>query len=370
MSSKFDQGWKESPAHLDLLSKFGRGRDLAQVMDWQYVREAIGESTKKALDRFQAQGMLIPCTVEESLENQLKVSDIKPLLKERGHKVSGNKMELLKRLVEADPKYAHDVASQRQMVKCSPEAINILENYFERRAEAEARAKQKCFDYLIAKDIPSAYLVYIEYQREFQDQRSSPSDHEAKEIDVAMTACPDSLKSLDQAMLLRLQSTVALKRLWYEVDPYEWLGDIEGQIPVPVEHAISHLNKAIDIKSRYGVEERFVSRVRVTFSPYDLDSCELCKKFDGQILKTDQLPNFPLENCTSKTGCNCEFEYVWDDENFEMKIQLDAEELFQAGLESYRDPTERLKTLKELLDQGLITQEEYDQKRGEILKGI
>ena len=82
------------------------------------------------------------------------------------------------------------------------------------------------------------------------------------------------------------------------------------------------------------------------------------------------MPNFPLANCTSKTGCNCEFEHVWDDDDFEMKIHLDAEELIRAGLEGYQDPAERFTTLKQLLDQGLITQDEYDQKRGEILKGV
>ncbi len=61
-------------------------------------------------------------------------------------------------------------------------------------------------------------------------------------------------------------------------------------------------------------------------------------------------------------------EYVWDGEDFQIHISLDEKNMLDEVEED--DPVERMKKLKTLLDIGLITKQEYEEKKREILDEI
>ena len=67
-------------------------------------------------------------------------------------------------------------------------------------------------------------------------------------------------------------------------------------------------------------------------------------------------------------GCQCSLEYVWDGEDFQIHISLDEKNMLDEVEED--DPVERMKKLKTLLDIGLITKQEYEEKKREILDEI
>jgi hypothetical protein len=82
----------------------------------------------------------------------------------------------------------------------------------------------------------------------------------------------------------------------------------------------------------------------------------------------EEMPDLPLESCTSETGCKCRVEVVHDYPRhsgggvFEVKL---AEN--EKGDENAFN---RLSELKRMFDNGLITEEEFLAKKAQILADL
>jgi hypothetical protein len=368
--SKSMQGpdWHTSPVYLDLLSKFANGRDIAQVMDWQYLKDALGEPTKLAIDRFIDEGALVPCTLQEGVGRLLTVSDLKGLLKERELRLSGNKADLIDRLVEADRTAAEEIVGKRQIMKCSNEALKLLEAFEEERDAAETEAKTNTHRFLLERNVRDAYREYVQYTRRYQSPDFPSSPHQAEEVETTLSTSPDALSGLDASALAHLQAAVAMSQLWYGEDPLRWLPESFPVDAINLKAAASYLTRAAGFKRQVAQASEYDWKVRIVFSPYDVDSCGLCKQYNGKEFTPADVPNFPLRGCTSETGCMCELETVWDDSHSVLEFTFD--ELDREGTLPNSDPVDRLRKLKEMLDLGLISQQEYDQKKQQILEEL
>jgi len=93
LPTSFD--WRKSPAHIDLLGKFVKPRDIAQVMNWQYLKDTIKENTKEAIGRFIQDGALVICELDEILDCAFTASELKKMAREQGLKQTGTKVELV-----------------------------------------------------------------------------------------------------------------------------------------------------------------------------------------------------------------------------------------------------------------------------------
>jgi len=304
--SSRDSDWRTSPAHLDLLSKFTSGRDIAQVMDWQYLKETLSEPTKLAIDRFIAEGMLIPCTLQESIDKTLTAAAIKELLRERGLRLSGRKADLVARLIEADRAIAEEMAGKRRLMKCSQEALELLDAFEEERRVAEAGAKANAHKFLMERNVRDAYREYVQYTRRYRTPDLVSSPDQAEELEITLSASPDSLSDMDASVLAHLQAAVAMSKLWYGEDPLPWLPESFPSDVISPTVAVSYLARATGFKRQVSQACEYGSKVRIVFSPYDVDSCDLCKKYDGRGFTKADFPNLPLRGCTSETGCMCE----------------------------------------------------------------
>lgn len=368
--SKSIQGsdWRTSPVHLDLLSKFANGRDIAQVMDWQYLKDTLGEPTKLAIDRFIDEGALVPCTLEESVGRLLTVSDLKGLLKERRLPLSGKKADLVGRLVEADRDAAKEVVGRQQLMKCSSEALALLDAFEEKRDASEAEAKANACRFLLEGNVREAYREYIQYTRKYKNPDLLSSPYEAEELKITLSTSPDALSYLNALALDQLQAAVAMSQLWHGEDPLHWLPESFPTDAINPKTAASYLARAAGFKGQIAQASEYDAKVRVVFSPYDVDSCGLCKQYDRKEFAPADVPSFPLCGCTSETGCMCELETVWDDVNAVIDLTFDGLDEEEAIVAS--DPVERLKKLKEMLDLGLISPQEYNQKKRNILEEL
>jgi hypothetical protein len=359
--------WRTSPVHLDLLSKFEKGRDIAQVMDWQHLKDTLGEPTKLAIDRFIDESVLVPCTLQESVSKLVTVSDLKELLKERELRLSGKKADLVDRLVEADRAAAEEIVGKRRIMKCSSEAIKLLNAFEEERDVAEAQAKTNAHRLLLERNVRDAYREYIQYTRRYRSPDFS-SPHQAEQLEMTLSASPDALSDLDASALAHLQAAVAMSQLWYGEDPLRWLPESFPADVINSRTAASYLTRAAGFKRQIAQASEYEWEVRVVFSPYDVDSCGLCKQYNGKEFPPGDVPNFPLHGCTSETGCMCELETVWDNSHPILEVTFD--ELDQEETIPSSDPVDRLRKLKEMLDLGLISQQEYDQKKHQILEEL
>ena len=159
--------WQESPPHLDLLEKFSKPRDVNQVITWHYIRQSIGETTESAIERFIQDGTLVPASLEETLECIFQVAQLKKLLQERNLRLTGNKSELVERLVISDRAGMEKVARKGRVMKCSEMALEILSEYEKKRQLALDTALKQSFNALKSNDSKAAYRIYANYQKAY-----------------------------------------------------------------------------------------------------------------------------------------------------------------------------------------------------------
>lgn len=367
-SEDFD--WRKSPAHLDLLDKFTKGRDVAQVMDWQYVKEQIREPTKSAIDRFVKEGVLVPSTLEEKLARLLTVDELKDLLRDRGLKVSGRKAALIRRFVQADRPAAEDLTHGHQIMKCSDEALALLEAFEQEREQAKREAKSKSSELLLAGNPQEAYREFLQYARQYASPDARSSTYQVEALDDVLSVSPDALSDLSESNLRHLQAAAAMSILWHDENAISWLPEDFTTAVRGTEVAVNYLKRAAEFRDQISRMGDYASGVRLVFSPYDVDSCELCKKLDGQEFTKDEIPNLPLKGCTSHTGCQCKLEYIWDREETDLESPVTVVTPEDEGEIVADDPVFRLATLKVLFDTGLITQEKYNAAKKQVLDAL
>ena len=121
--------WKDSPAHLLLLSKFLHGSSTEYYVNADYWDPVLKEKPAKAIARFIEEQMLEPLDILSRIHLKYNIPDLKKLLKERGLKVSGNKTVLVERLFENDPSGMEKIVAEIQMFKCSTIGETLAQVY-------------------------------------------------------------------------------------------------------------------------------------------------------------------------------------------------------------------------------------------------
>lgn len=362
-----DFDWRTSPAHLDLLSRFVRPRDIAPVMDWMYLKDTIKEDTRDAFDRFIRDGALIPCDLDESLNQACTAAQLKKMLKERGLKQTGSKAELVERLIDEDRLGMEKVVDRLMLMKCSPDAITLLERYEELVQQEEDLARQRSHVALLDYDPKKAFKIYASHMRKYHPESSGPdwSASIMPKLQAILASNPKVLGIVAPSTLRSLQAAACMTELWQD-DALDWLPDEFTTRLSSTEVAVNYLKRHAEFQQSIMAQGEHVKRWRIVFDPSDVDSCDLCLALDGREFDKDTLPDLPFEGCTSETGCMCRLESVFDWETD--SDEEDYGEVTESDLDIVLvTPIAILKQLKEMLDNELITQADYDKKKAEIL---
>jgi hypothetical protein len=356
--------WKESPPHLDLLDKFAKSRDVKQVLDWQTIRQTLRENTESAIERFIRDGALVPSSLEESLECIFQVAQLKKLLLERGLKVSGSKSELIGRLVPADRAGMEKYILKCIVMKCSPMALEILSDFEKNKQRVLEIAKVKSFEALKNNNPKDAYKIYVYFQRKFIDPVIESSSYEVEELQHILMSQPKVLAGITPDNLRFLKAAACMQSLWRDELPETWLSSTFSSGLKNNRVAINYLTTHARIKREVEGYKSYAKQIRIVFDPGDIDSCELCQSLNKKVFDIDKVPDLPMTGCTSETGCKCRIEDVFsdDEEEYSLKLSIDSDEL-----ETKVDPVEKLRRLRQMLNEELITCDEYEKKKGEIL---
>jgi hypothetical protein len=167
--------------------------------------------------------------------------------------------------------------------------------------------------------------------------------------------------------------------LWYGEPPESWLPDNFKTHLANNRTAINYLKCNAEMRADLARCGEYAQKVKLTFDENDVDSCELCLKLKDRIFDLSEFPELPFENCTSETGCKCRVENALDEDEqngivFRVMMSDDdwAEDEIDNEMEDeVDDKTDdafiKLSQLKKMLDNGLITNEEYQKKKLEIL---
>jgi hypothetical protein len=131
--------------------------------------------------------------------------------------------------------------------------------------------------------------------------------------------------------------------------------------------AVNYLARHADLRYTVATNSEYSSRFRIVFEPNDIDSCELCLALNGKEFDKRNLPELPLEGCTSETGCMCRIETIYDDDDDDDDLEAEFDDSDDDAGENGQVAITKLRQLKEMLDSGLFSQVEYDAKKAEIL---
>ena len=372
LPANFD--WRKSPAHIDLLGKFIKPRDIAQVLNWQYLKDSIKESPKDAIGRFIQEDILIPCEVDEVLDCVFTASDLKKMAKEEGLKTTGTKAELVERLVTANRPQMEKATSKFKIMKCSPHAREFVENFEQSKQQALESAKQKSFEALLKGDAREAYKVFLAYQREYIMPELEARIFEIEKLNFVLTSAPKVLGTIGPSNLASLRAATCMPVLWYNEPAENWLPESFVSPLKSNKVSINYLKCNAEIRedlARYG---NYAKKVKLTFDENDIESCALCLKLNEKVFDLKDFPELPFEGCASETGCKCRVDSVFDEDEdserslFKIVISSDDEAAKSDGEDDAEDDAfAKLSQLKKMLDNGLITDEEYQTKKSEIL---
>jgi SPP1 gp7 family putative phage head morphogenesis protein len=305
--------WRESPAHLLLLSKFLDGVSPERFHDDERWAAVLGGRPAEAIDRLRKAGMLAPAELRDRIDARFKASELKPLLKQRGLKVSGRKEALIDRLIEHDEAAMRDATGDVVVFRCTEEGRQLAERYLEDERQKREAAERAALDRLQSRDLAGAARAVAGFEagQVFSrgmgiDWSASPSESDKEILTAIFDRTPALLAGVDTQILRQLRLAAAMQQLWGTGSARKWLPDdcdtgmhldADTAARMLVFHAF-HLENVASYR-RAGFETVEVSGVD------DSRSCPQCRQIHGKIFALADAPEMPYAKCTCEMGCRC-----------------------------------------------------------------
>jgi hypothetical protein len=285
------------------------------------------------------------------------------LLQERNLKLTGSKSEIVERLVLADHSGMEKIARKGRVMKCSPIVSELLSEHEKKKQLALDTAKKQSFNALKSNDPKSAYKIYATYQKAYVTSNFESSSYQVEELMNVLKSQPKILSAVSRENLTLLKAIAGMHMLWQDesLESLSSSNNLSGlrNDRIAVNYILAHTRIMESIER----EKEYAKQVKIGFDSGDIDSCELCQVLNGKIFDIDKVPELPMVGCTSDTGCKCNIDAVFDEN--------DDDELFDDdGDDKEEDETNsitKLRQLKQMLDEKLITEVEYEKKKAEIL---
>jgi len=309
----FGFDWRKSNAHLLLLSKFIRPRTKDDFVRSDAWKTALGESPEQAIKRFLKQGMLTQADLIAQLDYKFKVSELKSMLRRRGLPVSGRKIDLIQRLVQADPEGMKQAVTGLKVLVCTEDGRKIAEEYLAGERAKRSKVEQRVMEYLRRRKFKDASMTVASYEAEqvfprgigIDWKRYNPA-HDITILNFIFSRKPKILARLDDEQSLVLRLAAGMMYLWgVNRAKKEWLPpNFETGLSMD-NHAVArmfifHATYLVNIANYK--KSRMVKRVEILAAP---DSCDACKKISGKRFRLSEVPELPYEHCTHEMGCRC-----------------------------------------------------------------
>jgi hypothetical protein len=313
--------WLKSSARLLLLSRFltpreiGK-RDFLSGFHWEEGAEALGESPRKTIERFLAEGLLEQADLAERIGCKFKVNDLKTVAKQHSLPVSGRKDDLIARLIQADPAGIKEALADCTVLRCSERGRTISEQYLAEEREKRAIAERHVLEALSNRQFIKAVQTMAAFEAKqvflrglVAMGRKSWEDYDptrdAETLSHIFHVKPKVLASLsDEQRLEHLRMATAIRYLWgrgYKEYP---LPEDTGQV-IKNHFATRMIMIAAHFYTRLAeFRQTGVTSVQV-YNCNDHFVCSACHVLAEQEHKLDEMPELPYEKCTSELGCRC-----------------------------------------------------------------
>lgn len=363
LPEKFD--WRSAPRHIWFLGRFRNPNDGKQFGIDQMIKEAV----RPAIERFLRDGALAECDLAEKVAHQFKIPDLKEILRRHDEKCSASKAELVAAAIRVAQVELAQATRKLTLYKCTPQGTAILEDFKLKAQEAEIRSKSESHAQFLAGDPKAAVAIFVAFQRANFDPDYSGHGGQVDKLRFILAAKPKVIGELDENSWRTLQAAAAMKLLWREYGEASWLPD---DFKISIEdndRAVRLITTAAEFQELVARYAEWCKELKLVFNQDDVDLCEHCAALDGKVFKIKQIPEVPTERCMSRDGCSCRVESIdFDDQDEGPSITVTVDgESGEVVNETAENSVSKLRQLKQMLDEGLIEKDEYDEKKKEIL---
>ncbi len=301
---------KKSNAHLLLLSKFVHPRKT-EYFENDSWKDVLGEPPKHAIERFIKGGLIEEPNLIGTLSGGFFGNELKDMLKKRGLPVSGQKDEMIQRLVDADPNHMKKIAAGLTVLVCTQHGKELADEYITAEKGRRVQVEQQTIECIKERDFKKASSTVFTYEAEQVfprggiDWGSHNPDREIGLLNTIFNNTPKILAKLDNDKLENLRIGAAMIALWGKNEVKKWL-------PPNFETGISlGESVAADMFFFYALHLANLKRFRESgfayteIKYYYANSCDACKKLANRKYKLDEVPELPHEHCTNEMGCRC-----------------------------------------------------------------
>jgi hypothetical protein len=306
--------WRNSRPHLLLLTKFLRSASPTYYATDERWKAVLSEEPEGAIRRFAKEGLLLPPSLAELIDFKFKASELKDLLRARHLKVSGRKEELLDRLIQADSRGMERATNGTELLKCSPEAAQVVEDYllrekeFRKAVESEVLALLERGEYAKASQAVSVFEATQVFPRGLGiDWASRGHDEDVDTLRVIFERTPQILRSVEPSLLGKLRLAAGASFLWGTNTATAWLPDtfatgIHLEADTAARMLVFHASHVREME-----QYREVGVTEIEIIPVSDDrTCAPCHAIQGRSFRLAATPEFPYSTCTSEMGCRCE----------------------------------------------------------------
>lgn len=308
--------WASSPLHLAVLQRFLSFRDARTGVP-DHWSPMFATDPRNVVEALLELHLLEPASLAETIEFCHTGLELKRLLKERGLKVSGKKVEQSQRLIEADLEGMRHLAAEHRIVRCSPEANDAVQAWLVQQAQALDQATDELIGALRNREFKAAIHIADAWQEKrfqvpvhpAQEAMTIPAqprslEGRVKEVAEIFTLRPKILKGLDVEQWEGLHLDYAVWQLLGQsadekcMPGFTGLGAMDAATVVRMLGFYANRQREIAQWRPLGVK---TARIACCHS----GSCDACEALDGKRYALSKLPELPYEHCTCDFGCRC-----------------------------------------------------------------
>jgi hypothetical protein len=308
-----------SAAHSLLLSKFAHPRGLDGFPDDSPWTAALGETPRRAIQRFVGCGLLIVEDLKGCLAYRFTSKQLRQLLRERKLSASGRKDELAARLVQADPDGIRESAGNLTVFRESDKGRELSQQFCAAEATKRRQVEEQVLVALQVGEFEAASRLVSTYESQQPFARGVNIDWTS--IDHANTAAylsfvcscrPRILGKLDEIQVRQLRLAAGMMHLWGARDASSWLPDDFKTGLVMDGHSaarmilfyVSHIRELANYRAL--AASGFAKIIYIEISRCgDSCSCQACARMARRKYALKDVPELPFGECTSEMGCRC-----------------------------------------------------------------
>ena len=311
------KNWRDSEAHLLMLTKFCDGDSLDTYADSEDWTSALGEKPKKAVERFIEESMLQPASLPRLLDYSFTATELRSMLRKKGIKVSGPKPEIIQRLIENDAPAMRSITKTATVYECTIQGAQIAQGFLREQRDRRLDAEQNSLAMLVKQDFTEAVRLMAHYESNQVFPRGVGidwSNYDCKpateSLRIISQKRPGILNGMNTNRLEELRLAAGMIQLWGAADAKRWLpADFETGIHFDADVAARMLSfYAINLGRLSEYEDPdldgFVTGIEISAID-DGRHCPECRLINGKMYSLGQAPELPFPKCTSAMGCRC-----------------------------------------------------------------